>query len=110
MKLRALAMVVIAAALTVFASSQTFATTTAKTLPAVRPLGHAGRMGTGRLPATRRYRYRLLGGCSTTRIRALPARRQGGIRQSTPWSLRLSFGDRSRFEHGRSRSDPQGPT
>ena len=35
MKLRALAMVVIAAALTVFASSQTFATTTAKTLPAV---------------------------------------------------------------------------
>jgi hypothetical protein len=86
----------------VFTSSQTFATTTvpitAKALPAVdlsaTPAGWVPvAFGNAQIsvPAAWWVLYDSPP-CPTVADRR-------GIRQSTPWSLRLSFGDRSRSEH-----------
>src|ERR1039458_7274589 len=66
-------------------------------------------MGTGRL----RQRADIGTGClvGALRLATLPywVADRRGIRQSTPWSLRLSFGDRSRSEHDGLVRPPRSP-
>jgi hypothetical protein len=107
-KLRALAMVVIAVALTVFTSSQTFAATTvpltAKALPSVdlsaTPAGWIP-VAFGNAQISVPAAWWVLYNSSPCPTGSPPGEVFVNplIRQSTPWRFPLSDGDRSRSEH-----------